>query len=375
MAQKRDAYEILGINKNASADEIKSAYRKLAKKYHPDLNKESGAEEKFKEVQEAYDVLSDNDKKAKYDQFGWAAFDPNAGGFNGGGAGFGDFGDINDIFDAFFGGGRRSSRQNNGPTRGQDVVKRIRISFMDAIKGRTVELPVTLEENCPHCNGSGAETPNDIQSCNECRGTGYVNQVRQTLFGTMQTQGPCPKCNGQGKFISNKCHVCNGRGFTLNNKKINVEIKPGIQNGQQIVFRGYGKKGTNGGPNGDLYIEVLVDNHRTFERDGNNIHSRIDITYIEAILGAKITIDTVQGETELDIPAGTQPDSILTLRNKGSKDYRSSIYGDHYVHINIKIPNSISKDERELLEKIAELKSVNNIKKKKDGIFNKFKNK
>lgn len=372
MAEKRDPYDILGVSKSASADEIKSAYRKLARKYHPDLNKEPGAEAKFKEVQEAYDILSDADKKAKYDQFGYAAFDPQAG--FGGAQGFGDFGDIDlgDIFGSFFGGGGRRSRQSNGPTRGADTLRRVRIPFMDAINGRTIDIDLTLDENCPHCNGSGAESPSDIETCPDCRGSGVVKTVQQTIFGQMQSQRTCPRCNGTGKTIKRSCHVCNGKGYTTNRKTIEVKIPAGIASGQQICVRGKGERGTNGGPNGDLYIEVIVEESKLFTREGNNIHVSKDISYLEAILGATIEVETVYGPVEVDIPSGTQPGTILKLRGKGVKDIRSSLVGDEMLHLNVKVPTSINKEERAHLEKLAELNDLK-IKKGKGTIFDKIK--
>ncbi len=375
MAEKRDPYEVLGVGKSASEDEIKSAYRKLARKYHPDLNKEPGAEEKFKEVQESYDILSDPDKKAKYDQFGFAAFDPNSG--FGGAGGFGDFGDVDlgDIFGSFFGGGRRT-RQTNGPTRGADSLARVRISFMDSIIGKTIELDLNIDENCPHCNGTGAESPSDIDTCPDCRGTGSVKTVQQTIFGQMQSQRTCPRCNGTGKIIKNRCHVCNGRGYTSNKKKIEVKIPAGIASGQQVCVRGKGQRGTNGGPNGDLYIEVVVESSKIFTREGNSIHVTKDISYIEAILGTTIDVDTVYGPVSVDIPAGTQPGTVLKLRGKGVKDIRSAAVGDEFLHLNVKVPVSVNKEERALLERLAELDGIRlSSKKGKDGLFGKMKKK
>ena len=375
MAEKRDPYEVLGVSKSASADEIKSAYRKLARKYHPDLNKEPGAEEKFKEVQEAYDILSDADKKAKYDQFGYAAFDPQAG-FGGGGAGFGDFGDIDlgDIFGSFFGGGgTRRSRQQNGPIRGDDTLKRVKISFMDAINGRTIDLDINLDENCPNCNGTGAETPSDVISCPDCNGTGTIRSVQQTIFGQMQSQRACPRCNGTGKIVRKSCHVCGGKGYTSSRKTIEVKIPAGISNGQQICVRGKGERGLNGGPNGDLYLEIIVEDSKLFTREGNNIHVTKDISYLEAILGATVDVETVYGTVSVDIPSGTQPGTILKLRGKGVKDLRTSQAGDELIHLNVKLPTSINKEERECLEKLSQLNDVKVAKKGKETIFDKIK--
>ncbi len=375
MAEKKDPYEVLGVNKSSSADEIKSAYRKLARKYHPDLNKEPGAEEKFKEIQEAYDILSDPDKKAKYDQFGYAAFDPQAGGFNGGG--FGDFGDIDlgDIFGSFFGGGRTRSRQSSGPMRGADINNRIRISFMDAINGKKIEITPVVDENCPNCNGTGAESPSDIETCPDCHGSGTVRTVQQTIFGQMQSQRTCPRCNGTGKSIKNRCHVCNGKGYVTTKKTIEVNIPAGINSGQQIRVPGKGQRGLNGGPNGDLYLEVIVDDSKTFTREGNDIHITKEITYLEAILGASIDVDTVYGPVTMDVPSGIQPEKCLRIRGKGVKDMRSGVPGDEIVHFKVLIPTTINKEERELLEKLADIRGIKASKKTSSGLFNKFKKK
>lgn len=377
MANKRDAYESLGLSRSASQDEIKSAYRKLARKYHPDLNKEPGAEEMFKEVQEAYDVLSDESKRQKYDQFGWAAFDPNAGGFggNGGFNGFngfnGDFQDVDlgDIFGSFFGGGR-TRRQSNGPTRGADSLARVKISFMDSINGKTIQLDLNLEETCPHCHGSGADSPSDVETCPDCHGSGTIRSVQQTILGPMQSQRTCPRCNGRGKSVRNRCHVCSGRGFVSGKKTIEVKIPAGIANGQQIRVAGKGQRGSNGGPNGDLYIEVIVEESRIFKREGYNIHINKEISYLQAILGDEITVDTVYGEVELTIPAGTQPNTVLKLRNKGVKDPRDGSQGDQLVHLIVKIPTSLNKEQKELLKNLNELEAN---KKNKGSFFDRFK--
>ncbi len=372
MANKRDPYEVLGVSKNASADEIKSSYRKLARKYHPDLNKEEGAEAKFKEVQEAYEILSDPDKKAKYDQFGYAAFDQQ-GGFGGGG--FGDFGDVDlgDIFGSFFGGGARRSRQSTGPSRGDDVLKRVRISFMDSINGKTIDLDLNLDETCPHCNGTGAENPNDISTCPDCRGSGFITAVQQTLFGRMQTQRECPRCDGTGKVINNKCKKCGGKGYSTVKKTIEVKIPAGISNGQQICVRGKGERGTKGGPNGDLYIEVIVEASKIFTREGNNIHINKDVSYLEAILGAGSEVETVYGTVAFDIPSGTQPNTVLRLRGKGVKDLRTGAVGDQFIHINVVIPKSINKEERELLQNLAKVSDDKDKKKGKESLFDRIK--
>lgn len=263
-ATKRDYYEVLGVSKSASPDEIRKAYRSLAKKYHPDICKEPDAEEKFKEVQEAYDVLSDEQKRKTYDQFGHAAFDGTgntngAGGFGGfGGAGFSDV-DLGDIFSSFFGGGARRGRQANGPRRGEDSFMRIRISFMDAVNGKTVDIPVEYDEDCPTCHGTGAKNASDVEVCHTCGGTGYVKQRSQSFFGVVEQTVTCPDCHGTGKTVKEKCSDCKGTGYHHVKSKISVRIPAGINTGQQIRIAGKGGRGENGGSNGDLYVEILVD--------------------------------------------------------------------------------------------------------------------
>lgn len=373
MAEKRDYYEVLGVSKNATQDEIKSNYRKLAKKYHPDLNHEPGAEEKFKEVQEAYDVLSDDNKRAQYDQFGHAAFEQGGtGGFQGGFGGFQDV-DLSDIFGSFFGGGSRRSSSRSGPARGNDTLMQIKISFMDAINGKTIVIPVTYDEPCPDCKGTGAKNGTDIDTCPDCKGTGTVNSVQQTIFGRMQTQRTCTRCGGTGKIIRNKCTTCQGRGFNRVKKDIEVKIPAGINNGQQIKVSGKGERGLNGGPNGDLYLEITVTSSKEFVRDGNDIRTSIEISMIDAILGCTAEVNTVYGPVELSIPAGCQPNQVLKLKGKGVKDVRnSSIQGDHFVTVIIKTPTGLTEEQKKLLVQYQEIEAK---KKKKSSIFDKIKSK
>lgn len=375
---KRDYYEVLGISKNASEDEIKSSYRKLAKKYHPDLNKEPGAEEKFKEVQEAYEVLSDSKKRSTYDQFGHAAFDQNGGasGFNGGFGGFGNFQDMDidlgDIFGSFFGGGaRRQNARSNGPMKGNDSFLSIKISFMDSVNGKKIELPITFDETCSSCNGTGAESPNDIVTCSSCNGTGYVRQRTQTIFGAMETQTACPTCGGQGKTIKNKCNSCGGKGFKKTKTKIEVNIPAGINNGQQIRVSGKGERGLNGGPNGDLYIEVNVTKDNFFERKGNDIHVELSMNMVDAALGCVVEIPTVYGKVDLSIPEGSQSGQILKMRGKGFKDLRSSNYGDQYVHLKVETPKNLNAEQKELLNRFQEIEAKK--KGKQETFFDKIK--
>lgn len=377
MASKRDYYEVLGVSKNATKEEIQSAYRKLAKKYHPDINHDPDAPKMFEEVQEAYDVLKDDTKRQQYDQFGHAAFEQGSS-MGGGGpfgqgfssAGFGDV-DLNDIFNSFFGGGgsRRSSRASSGPSKGDDTVTRIRISFMDAILGTKVKIPLTYDEPCEHCHGSGAEDESSITTCPYCGGSGYVTTQNRTIFGMMQSQSPCSHCGGTGKIIKNKCHECGGAGYTRVKKDLTVNIPAGINNGQQIRVARKGGRGINGGPNGDLYVEVLVADHEIFKREGNDIHLEIPLSFVDCALGITIDVPTVYGEVEVKIPEGAQPQQILKIRGRGVKDLRSGNPGDEYLHIKVETPTKLSKAQKELLEEFRAQGE------KKDSIFAKWKSK
>lgn len=376
MANKRDLYEVLGITKSASKDQIKSAYRKLAKQYHPD-NKETGNEAKFKEVQEAYDILYDDQKRQTYDQFGFAAFDQaggNPGGnpFNGGGfGGFSGFDgegmDLGDIFNSFFGGGRRQQRNTTGPRRGNDALMRVKVDFMDTIVGRDIEIPLAVDETCPTCKGTGAKNASGIRTCPHCQGRGYVRVQRRSLFGVVEQQEVCPQCNGTGKIITDKCPDCGGKGYKRVKKNVKVHIIAGINNGQQIRVKGMGERGANGGENGDLYVEIIVKPHTYFSREGNDIHIKIPIEFADACLGKTIAVPTVYGEENLIIPAGTQPGAVLKMRGAGVKDLRSGRPGDQYVHLVIKVPTEMTKQQRELMKTYQS--SISD----KDNAFMKFK--
>lgn len=374
MANK-DYYATLGVSKNASKDEIKSAYRKLAKKYHPDLNKEPGAEQKFKEVQEAYDILYDDQKRQTYDQFGSAAFEQGSstGGygnpFAGGGFSSQGFGgvDLGDIFSSFFGGGSSRRQQSFGPQRGDDTLQRIRVQFMDAINGRKVKVPVSYDEVCSSCHGTGAKNGSDLKTCPKCNGRGYIKTQQRTLFGVMEGQSVCPDCGGTGKIVTNPCPDCGGKGYKHIKRDMEVNIPAGINQGQQIVVRGKGGRGLNGGPNGDLYLEIIIVPHQYFKRDGNDIHLDVPISVVDAMLGKKIDVPTVYGEVEVDIPAGTQPNQILRLKGRGIKDMRRGIPGDQYLHMVIKTPTKLSKKQRELLQQFQAEESPS------DSLFEKFK--
>lgn len=363
MAQKRDFYEILGVSKSASEAEIKKAYRKLAKQYHPDVNKASDASEKFKEVQEAYDVLGDSTKRAQYDQYGHAAFDQN-GGF-GGGAGF----DMNDIFSQFFGGGfgGSSRRTTTGPRKGDDRFMSIRISFMEAVFGVDKSVPLNVDETCHVCHGSGAHSKEDIQTCSRCRGSGHITSQQRTPFGVFESTNTCPDCQGTGKKVTRKCEECHGKGYNSKRVDVEIHIPAGIVSGQQLRVSGKGEKGENNGPHGDLYVEIQVTAHSHFKREGNDINVTIPISSLDATLGTQVDVPTVHGDVSLTIPAGTQPNTKFRLRGKGVKDLRSTHYGDQYVEVKVEIPKKVSREQRELFEKIKKTES------KSESVFERFK--
>lgn len=374
MAQKRDYYEVLGVSKTATKDEIKSAYRKLAKQFHPDINHSPDAPEKFKEVQEAYDILYDDQKRQAYDQFGFAAFEQGAstggaGPFGGGfaGQGFGDV-DLNDIFSSFFGGGgRRSQGASTGPEKGEDNLTRCRISFMDAILGKKVVIPATYDEPCDHCHGTGAESPSDVVSCPHCGGRGFVLREQRTIFGNMQSRQSCPHCGGSGRIVKRPCSSCNGQGYSRVRKDLTVNVPAGINNGQQIRVSGKGGRGINGGPNGDLYVEIIVEPHANFKREGNDIHLEVPLSFVDCALGCQIDVPTVYGEVTVKIPEGTQPGDVLKIRDRGVKDLRSQKPGDQYLHIKVSTPTKLSKTEKDLLLEFQKQTG------KKDGIYDRWK--
>lgn len=350
--QKRDYYEVLGIDKNADDAAIKKAYRQLAKKYHPDMNPgDQEAEKKFKEASEAYAVLSDPDKRRQYDQFGHAAFE---GGAGGGFSGFdftgADMGDIfGDIFGDLFGGGR-SRRANNGPMQGANLRAQIRVTFEEAVFGCDKEIELTLKDECAKCHGTGAKPGTSPVTCTKCGGKGQVVYTQQSLFGMVQNVRTCPDCNGTGKVIKEKCPDCYGTGYISNKKKIAVTVPAGIDNGQSIRIRGKGEPGANGGPRGDLLVEVLVSRHPIFQRQDTNIYSTAPISFATAALGGTVRIKTVDGEVEYDVKAGTQTDTRVRLKGKGVPSLRNkNVRGDHYVTLVVQVPTDLSKDAREAL--------------------------
>ena len=377
---KRDYYEVLGVGKDAGDDEIKKAYRQLAKKYHPDMNPgDKEAEMKFKEVNEAYAVLSDNEKRSKYDRFGHAAFDPSAGGGGSGFGGFGGFGadfDFGDIFSSFFGGGGGGSRsRQNAPREGDDVATRITISFEESAFGCKKEVNFARIESCGECSGSGAEKGSSAETCQTCRGTGRVTVQQQTMLGYMQTQRACSACGGKGKIIKSPCKNCNGKGRIKLNKKLEVNIPAGIDNMQNIILRGQGSAGINGGPAGDLIIEVRVKEDKIFTREGYNLYCDIPISFSEAALGAEIEVPVLGGKTEkIRIPEGTQTGTDFTLRGKGMPNVNSGRKGDIIFTAIVETPKNLNKEQKELLEKFgATLGESNN--KKKESFFSKIFNK
>lgn len=352
--QKRDYYEVLGVDKNATDDAIKKAYRQLAKKYHPDMNPgDKDAEAKFKEASEAYAVLSDADKRRQYDQFGHAAFEGGAGGAGG----FGGFdfngADMGDIFGDIFGdlfGGRSSRRGGTGPMQGANLRTQIRITFEEAVFGCEKEVDMTLKDECTSCHGSGAKAGTSPTTCTKCGGRGQVVYTQQSLFGMVQNVRPCQDCGGTGKIIKDKCPDCRGTGYIASRKKIAVSVPAGIDNGQSIRIRGKGEPGQNGGPRGDLLVEVIVSRHPIFERQDMNIFSTVPISFAVATLGGTIRINTVDGEVEYDVKPGTQTDTRVRLRGKGVPSLRNkNVRGDQYVTLVVQVPTDLSKEAKEAL--------------------------
>lgn len=359
---KRDYYEVLGVSKDADDAAIKKAYRALAKKYHPDMNPgDAGAEKKFKEASEAYAVLSDAEKRRQYDQFGHAAFEGGAGGAGGfGGFDFNgaDFGDIfGDIFgDLFGGGGRRGGRANNGPMKGANIRKSIRITFEEAVFGCKKELEVILKDPCTTCGGTGAKPGTSPETCPKCGGKGQVVYTSQSFFGTVQNVQTCPNCGGSGKVIKEKCTSCSGTGYTSSKKKIEVTIPAGIDNGQSVRIREKGEPGTNGGPRGDLLVEVNVSRHPIFQRQDMHIFSTVPISFAQAALGGDVKIQTVDGAVIYNVKPGTKTDTKVRLKGKGVPSLRNSaVRGDHYVTLVIQTPEKLSAEAKEALRRFDEL--------------------
>ena len=370
---KRDYYEVLGVDKSVSEDELKKAYRKAAKKYHPDLNPgDATAEKNFKEVNEAYEVLSDSEKRARYDQFGHAGVDPNFGAGGGGyGGGFtGDFGDLGDIFSSFFGGGFGGfggGRQSNpnAPRRGNDTAATVTISFEEAAKGCKKTVKVTKIENCKECGGSGAEKGSTPKTCPVCHGSGQVAATQRTPFGVIQTQKVCDHCHGKGKIIDNPCRTCAGKGRIRHTVDQSVDIPAGIDDGQVINLRGGGDSGVNGGPSGDLRINVNVRPHPIFERRGYDVYCEIPITFTQAALGDEIIVPTLDGKVKFQIREGTQPGDEVRLRGKGIQRLNYSGKGDQYVKLIVEVPRDLTKAQKQKLKEFDEVTDEKNYNKRK----------
>lgn len=379
MAEKRDYYEVLGLSKGAGEDEIKKSYRKLAKKYHPDMNPgDREAEMRFKEVNEAYSVLSDSEKKARYDQFGHAGVDPNYGAGEGGFGGFGGFGgmdfDMGDIFSSFFGG--TSSSRRNGPIRGEDILSRIVISFEEAAFGCQKTISFQRTENCSACGGSGAESGTHPETCSRCGGSGQIRVQQRTMLGMMQTTRPCDACGGVGKIIKTPCKACRGQGTEKKNKKFDASIPAGIGEGERILLRGQGNSGRRGGEAGDLIVEINIRPHPVFERRGYDIFCEVPITFSEATLGAEIQIPTLEGRETFKIPEGTQTGTRFSLKGKGIPMIRSSRRGTLYFTVQIEVPKNLSPKQKELLSAFEESCNPTNLGQKKsfaDKLKNLFK--
>ena len=370
MANSRDYYDVLGVSKNASDAEIKSAFRKLAKQYHPDICKEENAEAKFKEVQEAYSVLSDEKKRKQYDQFGHDAFNQAAGGYGGGYSGFNaqDF-DFSDIFDNIFGNsfgfGSSGSSQRSSKTRGNDKLIHIKLDFEEAIFGCEKQINVTVSEKCSECDGEGGF---DSETCSTCHGSGTITQQQRSLFGSFMTRTTCPDCLGKGKTYKRKCTECNGKGKVIKDKTLNVTIPAGVDNGNRLRLSGKGEAGTNGGPNGDLYLEFSVKDHKYFERDEDDIYLRVPITVTEAALGCKKTIPTIKGNIKLTIPAGSNTGDKHRIKDKGIHNETTKHKGDMYVVLDVKFPEKLTHEQKKLFEKLADT----NLEDKEINEFNKF---
>ena len=361
MAEKRDYYEVLGVDRGVSEADLKKAYRKVAKKYHPDTNPgDAEAEEKFKEAAEAYAVLSDPEKRAKYDQFGHAAFEQGGGPGGFGGFDFADMGDIfGDIFGDFFGGGSRRS-QSSGPVKGANIKTTVRVSFEEAVFGTQEELELPLKDECDVCKGTGSQPGHQPETCSKCGGKGQVTFTQQSLFGMARTVQTCPDCGGTGKIIKYKCSNCAGTGYVKSKKKIQVAVPAGIDNGQSIRIREKGEPGINGGGRGDLLVTVLVDRHPTFQRQEYDIYSSEPISFTQAALGGKITVNTIDGPYDLEIKPGTQTDTKVKLKGKGVPTLRNkNVRGDHYITLIVQVPDKLTEEQKSILNQYANTTTVN----------------
>ena len=372
MADKRDYYEVLGIDKSASDEEIKKAYRKLAKKYHPDMNPgDKEAESRFKEVNEAYEVLSDADKRAKYDQYGFAAFDPSS--FQSSAEGFGGFADIlNDLFGGGFGGFGGGGQSRTGPAKGSTVRASLTLTLEEAAFGCEKAVTVERYETCDTCHGNGCAPGTSPEVCPDCHGTGTVQVRRQTPMGVFATSSPCPKCGGKGRIIHQPCKDCRGSGMVRKKKTIQASIPAGIDNGQTISIRGQGNAGKNGGPAGDLLITITVRPHELFRREGTSVLCEAPITFTQAVLGAELEIPTIDGKVKYTLPEGTQSGTTFRLKGKGIPSINGRGRGDQYVTVYIETPKNLNKEQKEALKKFAETMGESNYEEQKK-FFKKFK--
>lgn len=371
---KRDYYEVLGVEKNASDDEIKKAFRKLARKYHPDMNRENpkAAEEKFKEANEAYEVLSDSQKRAQYDQFGHAAFEGGGGGQGGFGGFSGGQGGFGDIFDMFFGGqGGFGGGRQPGPERGSDLRYDLEISFEEAAFGKEVELSIPRSEECETCHGTGAAPGTHPETCPQCKGTGQVQFTQNTPFGRMVNARTCDRCNGEGKIVHSPCKSCSGKGRKRVKRKISVKIPAGVDNGSRIRVANGGEAGTRGGGNGDLYVYIFVKPHRLFKREGTEVICEVPITFVQASLGDEIEVPTLDGKVKLKIPEGIQSGTILRLKNKGIPSLRGQGRGDQHVRVKVLTPQKLTDKQKELLREFSSI-SGENVNPEQKSWFKKF---
>lgn len=376
MADKRDYYEVLGVQKGASDDEIKKAYRKSAKQYHPDLHPgDKDCEEKFKEVNEAYEVLSDSEKRARYDQFGHAGVDPNYGAGAGGQyGGFNvDFGDIGDIFSSFFGGGFGGRRNNaNAPTRGGDVEASVTITFEESAKGTTKKVSYNSIDTCDECHGTGAQPGTQPKTCTACRGTGRVTINQRSPFGVVQTQRACDACHGRGKIIETPCRKCNGSGRHRHAHTVDVTIPAGIKDSQILNVGGHGNAGTNGGPKGDLHVYVNVRKHDLFERRGDDVWCDLPITFAQASLGAEVTVPTLDGKVKYTIHEGTQPNDVFKLKGRGIPRLGGRGRGDQYCRVVVEVPKNLNAEQKKLIKQFDSSTTEKNYAKRK-SFFEKLK--
>ncbi|MDR1567930.1 MAG: molecular chaperone DnaJ [Streptococcaceae bacterium] len=377
MADKRDYYEVLGVSKGATEQEIKKAYRKLSKQYHPDINKEAGAEDKFKEISEAYEILSDPQKKAAYDQYGFSGTDPNYGGgaggfggFSGFGGGAGGFGGFEDIFESFFGGGGGRSNPS-APRQGDDLQYRLNLKFEEAIFGTEKKIKYRRQAQCYTCNGSGAKPGTQPQTCSKCHGQGRIQVARDTPLGRVMTQQVCDVCRGTGKEIKEFCPTCHGSGHEQKEHELKVTVPAGVETGQQIRLSGQGEAGENGGSYGDLYVVFQVDESREFKRDGSEIYYELPLEFVQAALGDDVEVPTVHGQVKLKIPAGTQTGTNFRLRGKGAPKLRGSGNGDQHVRVKLKTPKHLNEEQRQALRAFAVASGVTPTE-HKEGFFDKF---